>query len=113
MWICTNPCGFDYLRKVLTTPYTKIMISWMSLEFEYCTRFCGLRIVANTSQTKIMKGSIIMILIGIDIGKSSHTFCILNQTTGEEIVSPTNIKNNKSGFEILLSKVKNYKKEEK
>lgn len=83
----------------------------MSLEFEYCTRFCGLRIVGNTSQSKL-KGSIIMILIGIDIGKSSHTFCVLNQTTGEEIVSPTNIENNRSGFEFLISKIKQYKRED-
>lgn len=53
-----------------------------------------------------------MILIGIDIGKSSHTFCIFNQSTGQEIVSPTNIENNKKGFETLLSKVKSYKKED-
>ncbi len=83
----------------------------MSLEFEYCTRFCGLRIVVNTSQSK-MKGSIIMILIGIDIGKSNHTFCVLNQATGEEIVSPTNIQNNKNGFNFLISKINNYKKED-
>ena len=59
-----------------------------------------------------MKGSIIMILIGIDIGKLSHTFCVLNQNTGEEIVSPTNIKNNKTGFDFLIDKVKCYKKED-
>lgn len=53
-----------------------------------------------------------MILIGIDIGKLSHTFCIFNQSTGQEIVSPTNIDNNRKGFDILLSKVENYKKED-
>lgn len=53
-----------------------------------------------------------MILIGIDIGKSNHTFCIFNQSTGQEIVSPTNIENNQKGFDILLSKVKGYTKEE-
>ena len=53
-----------------------------------------------------------MILIGIDIGKLSHTFCIFNQSTGQEIVSPTNIKNNKKGFDILLNNVKSYKKED-
>ena len=83
----------------------------MNLEFAYCTRFCGLRIVDNTSPT-IMKGNIIMILIGIDIGKLSHTFCILNQLTGEEIVPPTNIENNKSGFDFLIDKVKCYKNED-
>ena len=59
-----------------------------------------------------MKGSIIMILIGIDIGKSSHTFCVLNNNTGEEIVSPTNIKNDKTGFDFLIDKIKCYKNEE-
>ncbi|MBS5853586.1 MAG: IS110 family transposase [Staphylococcus sp.] len=53
-----------------------------------------------------------MILIGIDIGKNSHTFCIFNQTTGQEILAPTNIKNNKTGFDFLLSKIKDYKKED-
>lgn len=53
-----------------------------------------------------------MILIGIDIGKSNHTFCIFNQSTGQEIVSPTNIENNQKGFDILLNKVKGYTKEE-
>ena len=53
-----------------------------------------------------------MILIGIDIGKLSHTFCILNQLTGEEIVPPTNIENNKSGFDFLIDKVKCYKNED-
>ena len=53
-----------------------------------------------------------MILIGIDIGKLSHTFCVLNQNTGEEIVSPTNIKNNKTGFDFLIDKVKCYKKDD-
>lgn len=53
-----------------------------------------------------------MILIGIDVGKLSHTFCVLNNNTGEEIVSPTNIKNNKTGFDLLLDKVKCFRKED-
>ena len=26
MWICIPPCGIDYFRKALTTPYSKTMI---------------------------------------------------------------------------------------
>ena len=46
-----------------------------------------------------------MILIGIDIGKLSHTFCIMDKYTGELIIKPTNIKNDKNGFDLLLDKV--------
>ena len=53
-----------------------------------------------------------MILIGIDIGKLSHTFCIMNKCTGELIVKPTNIKNNKHGFDLLLGEAKSYSKED-
>ena len=49
-----------------------------------------------------------MILIGIDIGKLSHTFCIMDKCTGELIIKPTNIKNDKNGFDLLLDKVKSY-----
>ena len=51
-----------------------------------------------------------MILIGIDIGKLSHTFCIMDKYTGELITKPTNIKNDKNGFDLLLDKVKLYDK---
>ena len=51
-----------------------------------------------------------MILIGIDIGKLSHTFCIMDKYTGELIIKPTNIKNDKNGFDLLLDKVKLYDK---
>ena len=51
-----------------------------------------------------------MILIGIDVGKLSHTFCLMDKYTGELIVKPTKIKNNKLGFDLLLDKVKAYSK---
>ena len=51
-----------------------------------------------------------MILIGIDVGKLSHTFCLMDKYTGELIVKPTKIKNNKLGFDLLLDKVKVYSK---
>lgn len=53
-----------------------------------------------------------MILIGIDIGKLKHTFSIVDKDTGEILVSPTDIKNNKEGFDFLHYKLKSYKKEE-
>lgn len=51
-----------------------------------------------------------MILIGIDVGKLSHTFCLMDKYTGELIVKSTKIKNNKLGFDLLLGKVKTYSK---
>ena len=51
-----------------------------------------------------------MILVGIDIGKLKHTFCILNSTSGELIIEPSFFDNNKEGFEQLLSKLKPYSK---
>ena len=52
-----------------------------------------------------------MILIGIDIGKLSHTFTIVNSEDGEVLVEPTNFKNSKEGFDFLYDKMNSYKKE--
>ena len=52
-----------------------------------------------------------MILIGIDIGKLSHTFTIVNSEDGEALVEPTNFKNSKEGFDFLYDKMNSYKKE--
>ena len=52
-----------------------------------------------------------MILIGIDIGKLSHTFAIVNSEDGEALVEPTNFKNSKEGFDFLYDKMNSYKKE--
>ena len=52
-----------------------------------------------------------MILIGIDIGKLSHTFTIVNSEDGEALVVPTNFKNSKEGFDFLYDKMNSYKKE--
>ena len=38
-----------------------------------------------------------MILVGIDIGKLSHMFCVLDSSTGEFLVHPVSFKNNKQG----------------
>ena len=52
-----------------------------------------------------------MILIGIDIGKLSHTFSIINNENGDVLVEPTSFKNNKEGFDFLYDKMNSYKKE--
>ena len=43
-----------------------------------------------------------MFYVGIDIAKFKHDFCIFNGDTGELIVPPTTISNDKEGFQILL-----------
>ena len=52
-----------------------------------------------------------MKLIGIDIGKNKHFFCIMDKDTGEVIVSPTSFSNNKEGFDSLIQKLKPYSKD--
>ena len=52
-----------------------------------------------------------MILIGIDVGKLSHTFSIINNENGDVLVEPTSFKNNKEGFDFLYDKMNSYKKE--
>ena len=42
-----------------------------------------------------------MIHVGIDIGKLKHCFCIIDYSTGEELVTPTFFENNQSGFRVL------------
>ena len=47
-----------------------------------------------------------MFLVGIDIGKLKHSFCLLQKETGEILVEPTFFTNNKDGFNLLLSSIK-------
>lgn len=58
-----------------------------------------------------MKGRVIMILVGIDIGKNSHFFCVLNRDDGEALIEPTSFKNNQKGFALLLQTLASYDKE--
>ena len=51
-----------------------------------------------------------MILVGIDIGKNSHFFCVLNRDDGEVLVQPTCFKNNQNGFTLLLQVLAPYGK---
>lgn len=52
-----------------------------------------------------------MILVGIDIGKNSHFFCVLNRDDGEVLVEPTSLKNNQNGFTLLLQALAPYDKD--
>ena len=47
-------------------------------------------------------GETIMFYAGIDIAKFKHDFCIFDGDTGELIVPPTTISNDKEGFQVLL-----------
>lgn len=51
-----------------------------------------------------------MKLVGIDVGKNSHHFCVMNKETGEFNVTPTSFSNNKEGFDFLINSLKPYSK---
>ena len=51
-----------------------------------------------------------MKLVGIDVGKNSHHFCIMDKETGELNVTPTSFLNNKEGFDFLINSLKSYPK---
>ena len=51
-----------------------------------------------------------MKLIGIDVGKNSHHFCIMDKETGELNITPTPFPNNKEGFDFLINSLKPYSK---
>ena len=53
-----------------------------------------------------------MILIGIDIGKVSHTFSIVSKDSGEVLLQPTEISNDRYGFDFLYNHFKHYSKNE-
>lgn len=53
-----------------------------------------------------------MILVGIDIGKNSHTFSIISKDSGEILVQPTEITNNNCGFSTLSTHFTPYDKTE-
>ena len=56
--------------------------------------------------------TIIMILIGIDVGKNSHYFTIVNKEDGEILLEPSKFNNNLDGFNLLLRSIKSYKKDD-
>lgn len=47
-----------------------------------------------------------MVLVGIDIGKHKHSFCVIEKGSGEILVEPNFFKNDKDGFNELLSSFK-------
>ena len=51
-----------------------------------------------------------MKLVGIDVGKNSHHFCVMNKETGEFNVAPSSFSNNKEGFDFLINSFKPYSK---
>ena len=51
-----------------------------------------------------------MKLVGIDVGKNSHHFCVMDKETGEFNVSPSSFSNNKEGFVFLINSLKPYSK---
>ena len=50
-----------------------------------------------------------MILVGVDVGKNSHYFTIVNKDDGEVLLEPRKINNDLKGFDSLLSSIKPYK----
>lgn len=53
-----------------------------------------------------------MILIGIDVGKSSHYFTIVRKEDGEVLSGPSKINNDHEGFESLLECIRPYRKKD-
>ena len=51
-----------------------------------------------------------MKLVGIDVGKNSHHFCVMDKETGELNVTPSSFPNNKEGFDFLINSLKPYSK---
>lgn len=52
-----------------------------------------------------------MIYVGIDIAKTNHYASIVDYSTGEVIENPFLVTNNKQGFDLLFSKIKNFNKD--
>ncbi len=52
-----------------------------------------------------------MIYVGIDIAKTNHYASIVDYSTGEVIENPFLVTNNKQGFDLLFSKIKNFDKD--
>lgn len=82
----------------------------MSLEFVSCTRFYEVSAVDNTLHIFLRKECIIMILVGIDIGKNKHFFSMVDKETGEILSKPSDFKNNQEGFQYLIQTLSSYSK---
>lgn len=53
-----------------------------------------------------------MFLVGIDIGKTQHTFSVINKETGEILLKASVFDNNQNGFLLLIKKLGAYNKSE-
>ena len=53
-----------------------------------------------------------MILVGIDIGKNKHSYCIFKPETGELLKDPEFFSNDKEGFGIILQSIRTYDKKD-
>lgn len=51
-----------------------------------------------------------MIYVGIDIAKTNHYASIIDSSTGEVIEKPFLVTNDKTGFQLLFYKIKNFDK---
>ena len=58
----------------------------------------------------LRKECITMILVGIDIGKTKHTFSIIDRGTGETLLNPSVFDNNQNGFLLLIRHLSSYDK---
>lgn len=52
-----------------------------------------------------------MKLVGIDIGKNKHFFCIMDKDSGEVLLQPSSFSNTKDGFDSLIQKLSSYSKD--
>lgn len=52
-----------------------------------------------------------MKLVGIDIGKNNHFFCVMDKDTGELVVQPASFPNNREGFNSLIQKLEPFSKD--
>ena len=53
-----------------------------------------------------------MILVGIDIGKNKHSYCIYDSSSGEMIKEPSFFNNNEEGFRSVLDSIRPYDKKD-
>lgn len=49
-----------------------------------------------------------MILVGIDVGKNKHSYCIYKNDSGELLKDPDFFNNNSDGFKTLIESIKPY-----
>ena len=53
-----------------------------------------------------------MILVGIDVGKNKHSYCIYKNDSGELLQDPEFFNNNSDGYKTLIESIKPYDKKD-